>query len=52
MTLTIPFLGKKVNYSSESGSADHVTVSTILDLIAISTMAKIVNILFSNPIQK
>lgn len=52
MTLTTPFLGKNLNYISESESADHVTVSSIRDLRAITTMAKIVNILFSNPIQK
>lgn len=52
MTLTTPFLGKNLNYISESESADHVTVSSIRGLRAITTMTKIVNILFSNPIQK
>lgn len=49
MTLTIPLPGKNLNYISESGSADHVTVSTIRDQRTFTTMAETVNHIILEP---
>lgn len=49
MILTIPFRGKNLNNISESGSADQVTVLTLNDQRAITTMAETVNHIILEP---